>query len=89
MVVDPSNRIGLRTDTKIRLREDKRYTEMVSSGVQPGTIQLTHAGQAIILMRDGQTIGGYPRVLQCVSQSLDQLAHVKVGDTVCLVLCKQ
>ncbi|MEC8159212.1 MAG: allophanate hydrolase subunit 2 family protein, partial [Pseudomonadota bacterium] len=73
----------------IRLREDKRHTEMVSSGVQPGTIQLTHAGQAIILMRDGQTIGGYPRVLQCATQSLDQLAHVRIGDKIRLVLCKQ
>ena len=88
-VVDPSNRVGLRTNTKIRLRQGKRDTEMVSSGVQPGTIQLTYAGQAIILMRDGQTIGGYPRVLQCASQSLDQLAHLKIGDTFRLMLFKQ
>ena len=86
LVVDPSNRVGLRTDTQIQLREDKRHTEMVSSGVQPGTIQLTHGGQAIILMRDGQTIGGYPRVLQCASQSLDRLAHLKVGDELILSL---
>jgi antagonist of KipI len=86
VVVDPSNRIGLRTDTQIQLREDKCDTEMVSSGVQPGTVQLTHAGQAIILMRDGQTIGGYPRVLQCVSQSLDQLAQIKAGDELMLSL---
>ena len=85
-VVDPSNRIGLRTDTQIQLRQDKRHIEMVSSGVQPGTVQLTHSGQAIILMRDGQTIGGYPRVLQCASQSLDQLAHLKVGDELILSL---
>ena len=85
-VIDPSNRVGLRTDTQIQLREDKRRVEMVSSGVQPGTVQLTHGGQAIILMRDGQTIGGYPRVLQCASQSLDQLAHLKVGDELILSL---
>jgi allophanate hydrolase subunit 2 len=59
---------------------------MLSSGVQPGTVQLTHGGQAIILMRDGQTIGGYPRVLQCASQSLDRLAHLKVGDELILSL---
>ena len=87
-VIDPSNRVGLRTDTQIKLREDKRRIEMVSSGVQPGTVQITHGGQAIILMRDGQTIGGYPRVLQCASQSLDQLAHLKIGDTFSLVLSK-
>ena len=85
-VIDPSNRVGLRTDTQIQLRRDKRRIEMVSSGVQPGTVQLTHGGQAIILMRDGQTIGGYPRVLQCASQSLDQLAHLKVGDELILSL---
>ena len=87
-VIDPSNRVGLRTNTQVQLREDKRRVEMVSSGVQPGTVQLTHGGQAIILMRDGQTIGGYPRVLQCASQSLDQLAHLKIGDTFSLVLSK-
>jgi len=85
-VIDPSNLVGMRTDTQIQLREDKRRIEMVSSGVQPGTVQLTHGGQAIILMRDGQTIGGYPRVLQCASQSLDQLAHLKVGDELILSL---
>lgn len=85
-VVDPSNRVGLRTDTQIQLREDMRDHEMVSSGVQPGTVQLTHAGQAIVLMRDGQTIGGYPRVLQCTGESLDQLAHLKVGDQLILRL---
>jgi len=85
-VVDPSNRVGLRTNTQIQLREEKRLIEIVSSGVQPGTVQLTHGGQAIILMRDGQTIGGYPRVLQCASQSLDRLAHLKVGDEFTLSL---
>ena len=85
-VIDPSNRVGLRTNTQVQLREDKRRVEMVSSGVQPGTVQLTHGGQAIILMRDGQTIGGYPRVLQCASQSLDQLAHLTVGDELILSL---
>jgi len=86
LVIDPSNRVGLRTNTQIKLGKDKRHIEMVSSGVQPGTVQLTHGGQAIILMRDGQTIGGYPRVLQCASQSLDQLAHLKVGDELILSL---
>ena len=85
-VVDPSNRGGLRADTHIQLRQDKRKSEMISSGVQPGTVQLTHAGQAIILMRDAQTIGGYPRLLQCASQSLDQLAQLKVGDQLMLSL---
>jgi antagonist of KipI len=59
---------------------------MVSSGVQPGTVQVTHDGQAIILLADAQTIGGYPRVLQCASRSIDDLAQLRVGDQLSLTL---
>jgi len=34
-----------------------------SKAVLPGFIQLTPSGQLIVLLRDGQTTGGYPRVL--------------------------
>ena len=79
-VVAPSNRIGLRTDTALSLTHSAHPKEMVSSGVQPGTVQVTHDGQAIILLADAQTIGGYPRVLQCASCSIDDLAQLRVGD---------
>ena len=83
-VVDPSNRIGLRTELDPAASpltvKPSHSSEMISSGVQPGTVQLTSEGQAIILMRDGQTIGGYPRVLQCTRQATNQLAQLMVGD---------
>jgi biotin-dependent carboxylase-like uncharacterized protein len=37
---------------------------IITSLVLPGTVQLTPSGKLIILMRDCQTTGGYPRVLQ-------------------------
>lgn len=84
-VVDPSNRIGLRTQVGPAASppalKASHKSEMTSSGVQPGTVQLTPEGQAIIVMRDGQTIGGYPRVFQCTHQATNHLAQLTVGDT--------
>lgn len=85
-ICEPSNRVGLRTDTALALQEKHKNTEMLSSGVMPGTVQLTSSGEAIILLADGQTIGGYPRVLQCSQSSLRSLGQLRVGDTFSLTL---
>ncbi|THV58276.1 biotin-dependent carboxyltransferase family protein [Flagellimonas alvinocaridis] len=53
---------------------------MLTSGTLPGTVQFTPAGRLIILMKDGQTTGGYPRVLQLSEQAMDILAQKKMGD---------
>ncbi|WP_373073826.1 biotin-dependent carboxyltransferase family protein [Zeaxanthinibacter enoshimensis] len=53
---------------------------MLTSATLPGTIQFTPAGKLIILMRDGQTTGGYPRVLQLSSTAVSLLAQKKYGD---------
>lgn len=85
-ICEPSNRVGLRTDTTLALQEKYSHTEMLSSGVMPGTVQLTSSGEAIILLADGQTIGGYPRVLQCSQSSLRSLGQLRVGDKISLTL---
>ena len=53
---------------------------ILTSGTLPGTIQLTPAGRMIILMKDGQTTGGYPRILQLSEASISILAQKKYGD---------
>jgi biotin-dependent carboxylase-like uncharacterized protein len=53
---------------------------MITSATLPGTIQLTPSGRLIILMRDAQTTGGYPRVLQLDEASLNRLAQRSTGD---------
>ena len=55
---------------------------MLTSATLPGTVQLTPAGKIIILMRDGQTTGGYPRIMQLTQNSIDLLAQKKFGDKV-------
>ena len=57
-------------------------TELVSSAVSFGTIQLLPDGQLIILMADHQTTGGYPRLGNIISVHLPTLAQMKVGDKI-------
>lgn len=73
-----SNRMGYRLNA--RLEDFSPEREIISSAVLPGTIQVTNAGQPIILMADAQTTGGYPRLANVISADLDRLAQLKPGD---------
>ena len=50
---------------------------IITSIVMPGTVQLTPEGKMIILMKDCQTTGGYPRILQVDEKSINSLAQLK------------
>ena len=47
----------------------------------PGTVQLTPSGRLIVLMRDCQTTGGYPRVLQLTEKAISILSQKAIGKT--------
>ncbi|SDI44826.1 5-oxoprolinase subunit C family protein [Winogradskyella thalassocola] len=53
---------------------------ILTSPVLPGTVQLTPSGQLIVLMRDCQTTGGYPRVLQLTEKSINILSQKTTGN---------
>lgn len=55
---------------------------ILTSPVLPGTVQLTPGGKLITLMRDAQVTGGYPRVLQVQSDSINALAQKKAHEKV-------
>ena len=55
---------------------------MLTSATLPGTVQFTPSGKLIILMKDGQTTGGYPRILQLSDTSISFLAQKKFGDLI-------
>ena len=57
-------------------------TELISSAVNFGTIQLLPDGQLIILMADHQTTGGYPRLGNIISTHLPKLAQMKGGEEI-------
>ena len=55
---------------------------IITSPVLPGTVQLTPSGKLIILMRDCQTTGGYPRVLQLSLSAINCLAQKYTGQSI-------
>ena len=57
-------------------------TELISSAVNFGTIQLLPDGQLIILMADHQTTGGYPRLGNIITTHLPKLAQMKGGEEI-------
>lgn len=59
---------------------------IITSLVLPGTVQLTPSGKLIVLMRDCQTTGGYPRVLQLKEYSIDALSQKLAGNNIHFVL---
>jgi antagonist of KipI len=56
--------------------------ELITSGVNFGTIQLLPDGQLIILMADHQTTGGYPRIAHVISAHLPKLAQLRPSDCI-------
>lgn len=63
-----------------KLRND--LEPIITSPVVPGTVQLTPLGNLIILMRDCQTTGGYPRVLQLTENGMNTMAQKILGEQI-------
>lgn len=72
----------------VQLEETLTHTvpSIQTGSVIPGTVQLTPAGRIIILMRDCQTTGGYPRIFQLSEMAMNTLAQKKQGDVISFLL---
>ena len=83
-IIDQEFSIGINNRMAFNLKEKIQAgtTSIISSPVIPGTVQLTPSGQMIILHRDCQTTGGYPRILQLDEKSLNNLAQLRIGDKI-------
>ena len=75
-----ANRMGIRLNEK--LPQYQPQTEVISSGIVTGTVQITNEGQPIILTADAQTTGGYPRIANIISADFDKTAQLRPGDPV-------
>ncbi|SDA73984.1 biotin-dependent carboxylase uncharacterized domain-containing protein [Algoriphagus alkaliphilus] len=73
-----SNRMGAQL---LELLEND-LPELPTNPVFPGTVQLTSGGKLIILLKDAQVTGGYPRILQLDVESQWKLAQKKPGSKV-------
>ena len=60
----------------------KNRLSILSSSILPGTVQLTPNGDLIVVMRDGQITGGYPRILQLTEMSQSKLSQCFLGQKI-------
>ena len=56
--------------------------ELDSEAVAPGTVQVAHDGQPIVLLGDCQTIGGYPKIAHVITVDLPSAAQLRPNDKV-------
>jgi antagonist of KipI len=75
-----SNRMGFRLQGAPIFPHSQ--TELVSSAVNFGTVQLLPDGQLIVLMADAPTSGGYPRVAHVIETDLPLIAQLGAGDKI-------
>lgn len=56
------------------------FDSVLTVPVQPGTVQITPSGKLLILMKDSQTTGGYPRIFQLTNQAVNILAQKRPNE---------
>lgn len=75
-----SNRMGARLEGP-RL-EARTYQLALSVPVLPGFVQLPPGGQPIVILQDGQTTGGYPRIAYIREAELSAFNQIPLGGRV-------
>lgn len=75
-----SDRMGYRLEG--HTIEHKGKADIVSDALLPGAIQVPKNGKPIIMMKDAQTTGGYPKIAVVTTPDLDKLGQAKPNDKV-------
>jgi biotin-dependent carboxylase-like uncharacterized protein len=84
--VDGSFAVSTRLDRMgVRLIDDTGVfagapiLSLVSDAIVPGDVQILGDGTPIVLMRDHQPTGGYPRIATVITADLDRFAQLRPG----------
>jgi antagonist of KipI len=77
LISSESNRMGIRLKGKVLDVSGKVLPSSVP--LLPGFIQLPPNGMPIIVLQDGQTTGGYPRIAYIRREELSRLNQLKIG----------
>ena len=78
-VTTEADRMGVRLDGPLLAHRDAASAEIVSDATVPGSIQVPGNGRPIVLLNDGQTAGGYPKIATVISADLPYLALLPAG----------
>jgi UPF0271 protein len=81
-----ADRMGLRLEGPLLQHEPARGADIVSDAVTPGAIQVPGDGLPIVLLADGQTVGGYAKIATVISADLPRLGRLLPGDELRFVL---
>lgn len=73
------DRMGARLEDRSGVFAGSPILSLVSDAVVPGDIQILGDGTPIVLMRDHQPTGGYPRIGTVIDADLDRLAQLRPG----------
>jgi biotin-dependent carboxylase-like uncharacterized protein len=75
-----SDRMGVRMEGSYI--EGKGKNDIISDGIVFGSVQITSAGQPIVMMADHQTTGGYAKIATVIKEDLPKLAQARPGSHV-------
>jgi allophanate hydrolase subunit 2 len=73
------DRMGIRLADPAGVFAGAPILSLVSDAIVPGDVQILGDGTPIVLMRDHQPTGGYPRIATVISADLDRLAQLRPG----------
>ena len=73
------DRMGVRLKDETGVFADARILSLASDAIVPGDIQILGDGTPIVLMRDHQPTGGYPRIATVITADLDRFAQLPPG----------
>ena len=79
-VTSEADRMGYRLEGPTI--EHKSKAEIISDALLPGSVQVPRGGKPIMIMRDAQTTGGYPKIAVVVSPDVSLLGQARPDDTV-------
>jgi 5-oxoprolinase (ATP-hydrolysing) subunit C len=75
------DRMGMRLRGPALAHVNAAAADILSDAVAVGSIQVPANGLPIVLLADGQTVGGYPKIATVISADLPRLAHARAGST--------
>jgi biotin-dependent carboxylase-like uncharacterized protein len=79
-VTPEADRMGYRLEGQII--EHKSRADIISDALLPGAVQVPKSGKPILIMRDAQTTGGYPKIAVVISSDLSLLGQAKPNDVI-------
>ncbi|MFT7860775.1 MAG: biotin-dependent carboxyltransferase family protein [Sulfurimonas sp.] len=59
-----------------------KSTSLISEGIAYGAVQIPKEGEPIILLKERQTIGGYPKIGSVIPEDCFKLSQMPIGSTI-------